>query len=47
VRSLRLVVEVLSPFTARFDRFQKRKLYQATGPKHTPVIIDLTVRFAA
>lgn len=29
VKTLRLVVEVLSPSTARHDRFQKRKLYQA------------------
>ncbi len=28
---LRLVAEVLSPSTARRDRFQKRKLYQANG----------------
>lgn len=28
---LRLVVEVLSPSTARRDRFQKRRLYQANG----------------
>ena len=31
VRRLSLVVEVLSPATARFDRFQKRSLYQAHG----------------
>jgi Uma2 family endonuclease len=31
IRRLRLVVEVLSPSTARRDRFQKRKLYQANG----------------
>jgi Uma2 family endonuclease len=31
VRQLALVVEVLSPATARFDRFQKRALYQAQG----------------
>ena len=31
VRTLRLVIEVLSPSTARHDRFQKRKLYQASG----------------
>jgi Uma2 family endonuclease len=31
VRRLRLVIEVLSPSTARRDRFQKRKLYQANG----------------
>lgn len=29
VRTLRLVVEVLSPSTAKHDRFQKRKLYQS------------------
>ena len=31
VKSLRLVAEVLSPSTARHDRFQKRKLYQGNG----------------
>lgn len=31
IRSLTLVVEVLSPSTARFDRFQKRKLYLHNG----------------
>ena len=31
IRRLRLVVEVLSPSTAKRDRFQKRKLYQANG----------------
>lgn len=31
IRRLRLVIEVLSPSTARRDRFQKRKLYQANG----------------
>ena len=31
IRTLRLVVEVLSPSTARHDRFQKRRLYQAQG----------------
>ncbi len=31
VKTLRLVVEVLSPSTARQDRFQKRKLYQEHG----------------
>ena len=31
VRTLDLVVEVLSPSTARHDRFQKRKLYQLQG----------------
>lgn len=29
IKTLRLVVEVLSPSTARHDRFTKRKLYQA------------------
>ena len=29
MRTLLLVAEVLSPSTARYDRFQKRKLYQA------------------
>lgn len=31
IRTLALVVEVLSPSTARFDRFQKRKLYLQNG----------------
>ena len=31
VKDLLLVAEVLSPATARRDRFQKRKLYQAQG----------------
>ena len=31
IRSLVLVAEVLSPATARLDRFQKRKLYQQHG----------------
>jgi len=31
IRTLTLVVEVLSPSTARFDRFQKRKLYLQNG----------------
>lgn len=31
IKTLRLVVEVLSPSTARQDRFQKRRLYQASG----------------
>jgi Uma2 family endonuclease len=31
VKNLRLVIEVLNPTTARRDRFQKRKLYQANG----------------
>jgi len=31
VKTLRLVVEVLSPSTAKHDRFQKRKLYQSQG----------------
>ncbi len=31
VQRLSLVAEVLSPATARFDRFQKRTLYQAQG----------------
>jgi len=31
VKDLRLVAEVLSPRTARRDRFQKRRLYQAQG----------------
>ena len=28
MKTLQLVVEVLSPFTARYDRFTKRRLYQ-------------------
>lgn len=31
VRTLRLAVEVLSPSTARYDRFTKRRLYQEVG----------------
>ena len=31
VRTLLFVVEVLSPSTAKHDRFQKRRLYQAQG----------------
>jgi Uma2 family endonuclease len=31
VRTLLLIVEVLSPTTARYDRFTKRKRYQAAG----------------
>lgn len=31
IKTLRLVVEVLSPSTAKHDRFQKRRLYQASG----------------
>ncbi len=31
MRSLRLVAEVLSPSTARHDRFTKRRLYQEVG----------------
>ncbi len=31
VKTLRLVVEVLSPPTERNDRFQKRRLYQERG----------------
>lgn len=31
IRSLVLVAEVLSPSTARFDRFTKRRLYQEMG----------------
>lgn len=43
VRKLALVVEVLSPSTARFDRFQKRALYQAQGVE-TIWIIDPDAR---
>jgi Uma2 family endonuclease len=44
VQTLRLVVEVLSPSTARHDRFQKRKLYQSRG---VPCIwlVDIDNRF--
>ncbi|MDQ3698484.1 MAG: Uma2 family endonuclease [Gemmatimonadota bacterium] len=31
MRTLQLVVEVLSPSTARYDRFTKRRVYQAQG----------------
>ena len=31
MRDLRLVAEVLSPSTTRYDRFTKRRLYQAIG----------------
>lgn len=31
VKSLQLVIEVLSPTTARYDRFTKRRLYQEVG----------------
>lgn len=31
IRSLSLVVEILSPSTAKHDRFQKRKYYQENG----------------
>ena len=34
IRDLLLVIEVLSPSTARYDRFTKRRLYQEVG---TPV----------
>jgi Uma2 family endonuclease len=43
MRTLLLVVEVLSPRTARHDRFQKRKLYQAQGVG-TVWLVDLTHR---
>jgi Uma2 family endonuclease len=39
VKHLRLVAEVLSPRTAKNDRFQKRKLYQAHGVE-TLLIVD-------
>ena len=44
IRSLSLVVECLSPSTARHDRFQKRKYYQESG---VPVLwlIDEEKRF--
>ena len=31
IRSLKLVLEVLSPATARYDRFTKRRRYQEAG----------------
>ena len=43
IRDLDLVIEVLSPSTARQDRFQKRKLYQAMGVG-TLWLIDLEQR---
>lgn len=43
VRRLSLVVEVLSPATARFDRFQKRSLYQAQGIE-TIWLVDTEMR---
>lgn len=43
VRRLSLVAEVLSPATARFDRFQKRTLYQAQGIE-TIWLIDTDAR---
>lgn len=44
VQTLELVAEVLSPSTAKHDRFQKRKLYQSRG---VPLIwlIDIENRF--
>jgi Uma2 family endonuclease len=44
VRTLRLVVEVLSPSTARQDRFQKRRLYQARGVADI-WLVDIDQRF--
>lgn len=43
VRTLRLVVEVLSPSTSRNDRFAKRKLYQAQGVE-TLWLVDIERR---
>lgn len=43
LRSVVLVAEVLSPSTARNDRFQKRRLYQAQGVE-TIWLIDLDRR---
>jgi len=43
VRTLDLVVEVLSPSTARQDRFQKRKLYQLQGVG-TLWLVDVDLR---
>ncbi|MBL8998336.1 MAG: Uma2 family endonuclease [Gemmatimonadetes bacterium] len=40
IRTLDLVVEVLSPSTAKQDRFQKRKLYQLQGV-HTLWLVDI------
>lgn len=44
VHTLELVVEVLSPSTARQDRVQKRKLYQSRGVA-TVWLIDIENRF--
>jgi Uma2 family endonuclease len=45
VRTLCLVAEVLSPSTARHDRFQKRKLYQSQGVE-TTWLVNLQQRTA-
>ena len=44
VKHLDLVVEVLSPSTAKHDRFQKRKLYQSQGVG-TIWLVDADKRF--
>ena len=43
IRTLDLVVEVLSPSTAKQDRFQKRKLYQLQGV-HTLWLVDIDAK---
>ena len=43
VRTLRLVVEVLSPSTSRHDRFAKRKLYQEQAVE-TVWLVDMEQR---
>ncbi len=43
VRTLDLVVEILSPSTAKQDRFQKRKLYQLQGV-HTLWLVDINAK---
>jgi len=41
VRTLPLAIEILSPSTARYDRFTKRRLYQSVGiPDYWVVDID-------
>lgn len=38
IKGLMLAIEVLSPSTARYDRFTKRRLYQAVGIPHYWVV---------